>query len=86
MDLKGTLIEARQKIELEKNWFGGSKPSTDSGQKCMFLVLDSCCGGPEFDLALQALRDVCGGSVIYFNDHHTHAEVLAKFDEAIAKA
>lgn len=34
--------------------------------------------------AINALNRVMGDSVGKFNDTHTHAEVLAKFDEAIA--
>lgn len=36
--------------------------------------------------ALKFLEIVMGGLVSIYNDSHTHAEVLAKFDEAIAAA
>lgn len=43
--------------------------------------IDSVFATPYFD----ALSEVMGaGDVVQFNDTHTHAEVLAKFDEAIA--
>jgi hypothetical protein len=32
------------------------------------------------------LREIMGGRIIDFNDTHTHAEVLAAFDAAIAEA
>lgn len=37
----------------------------------------------EYMMAMQALYVVMGVPVRYYNDHHTHDEVLAKFDEAI---
>lgn len=32
------------------------------------------------------LNEVAGGSFVYYNDAHTHAEVLAMFDRAISIA
>ena len=41
---------------------------------------------PESDAALTLLGDLSGKkSVVHFNDTHTHAEVLALFDAAIAE-
>lgn len=36
--------------------------------------------------AFKALSEVMPGGVVRFNDKHSHAEVLAKWDEAIALA
>lgn len=40
----------------------------------------------EESLAMNALECAVGGSVMRFNDTHTHAEVLAAFDDAIELA
>lgn len=39
----------------------------------------------EWHKASVALNDAMGGWIGLFNDHHTHAEVLAAFDVAITE-
>jgi len=42
--------------------------------------------GPAEGHAISILESVTGHLIAAFNDSHTHAEVMAKFDEAIALA
>jgi len=36
--------------------------------------------------ATDVLNEACDGEIVTFNDSHTHAEVIAVFDRAIARA
>lgn len=96
--VKDVLIAARAKISDPARWTRGSSAKTkhgsltyskDSAAVCwcaagavVSAVEDS--NSPEADAALRSLRISMNGPIPLFNDTHTHAEVLAKFDEAIA--
>lgn len=55
---------------------------------CSFCALGACWRAREKDYTYEdeaALQAVMGDAVGEFNDTHTHAEVLAAFDAAIAE-
>lgn len=94
-----TLREARELISLPEHWTQGHSARDETGSFCSprssrarcwcaMGALERC---GQFrpgvlwsarDL-LRVLIDTC---VSAYNDHHTHAEVLALFDRAIAAA
>lgn len=98
MDTKENLIAARKLIEKPENWtkryYARNKEqeevpvlSRDAVCFCSIGALAKASGeglGVEGNDAYQALARRMGVSVSRFNDTHTHVEVLAKFDEAIA--
>lgn len=81
------LIAARALIEKPENWCKGEYQKGDAccalgaihrvknENPCVFS--DS---GPEYSALCIAMD---GASINYFNDIHTHAEVIAAFDKAI---
>lgn len=83
-----TLIGARKLIEDVKNWGRGSY--NRNGQLCAVGAIAAVEGVGGVTAhgesgATDALRLACGDQKIaYFNDTHTHKEVLAVFDKAIA--
>lgn len=89
---KDHLVEARKLIEDKNNWFGGDRPRVKSQpeQTCALLAFNSLggvCDEKCYGLATTLLTKQCEGqNIIGFNDTHTHAEVLAAFDRAIASA
>lgn len=98
MTVKEVLIAARAKIADPAHWtqfeyarrisgFGVSPESTYAECWCAIGALASVVGDTaraEKSAPYNALLDAMGEDVDNFNDTHTHAEVLAKFDEAIA--
>ncbi len=86
MTVAEVLITARKKIEKPENWWDGHATDKILSEDycCMFTALPSK-DLVESNLALVALSRIVG-SVITFNDTHTHAEVLDAFDKAIAMA
>lgn len=93
MDARQALINARKKIERPENWFRGNADGSceDAGphQHCSYLaLLDQIFEGTpddEFSKAEEALIAAMGGcEIVAFNATHSHAEVLAAWDKAIA--
>jgi hypothetical protein len=90
-----TLKAARKKIEDPAHWIqneicDGPKPwSAESSKWCAIGAITSVMGTYTESPAEEILRSVMGGvkptGIGDFNDTHTHAEVLAAFDAAIAK-
>lgn len=89
-----TLEAARKLIEKPKSWTRGEYARDCNGDPVDFTSSTAACwcssgalhvvGGDP--LARRLLYETVGGSLVYFNDNHTHAEVLAAFDAAIEKA
>lgn len=91
------LKAARKRIEDPEKWWNGAKDTNRAGINCaqtaIANVLDEDCDADE---AARAATANCAyarltdegtyQSVWRFNDTHTHAEVLALFDRAIAAA
>ncbi len=92
------LKDARKLIEKPENWTQGAAARAKDGGETYCEGVYAVCfcavgairrsepGGCWGLLrAADYLRDVCA-NIPEFNDNHTHAEVLAKFDEAIVLA
>lgn len=85
---KQILIAARQLIESPEQWIQGAL--YQPGDKCcsvgaVFSASKAVEDHDQCERAFAALEiGIPSGGFSYFNDTHTHAEVLAKFDEAIA--
>ena len=81
------LRRARALIEREENW---SPVGWGSSQMCGLHALRSVLADHYYSQVGDDLQDllhrVAGENFASYNDTHTHAEVLAKFDEAIAMA
>lgn len=93
------LRKARALIKDPKNWTQkacardkyGYEVDVDSREAYCFCTIGAIAkvsGRSTDGDARNALRDIIGGrrSIANFNDEHTHAEVLALFDRAIARA
>lgn len=81
------LIEGRALIDTPDKWTQGSYFEGD--KRCSDGALRKACWGATntfnvYYLAYIRLAHAMGSSVCGFNDTHTHAEVLAAFDQAIA--
>lgn len=90
MNTKDILIAARARIENKTNWFGGDEPLRDDSidQRCAIMAINDICPAEtdDYGRVRNALkRGMYASSVVEFNDSHTHAEVLAAFDRAIAQ-
>lgn len=95
------LKAAREKIADEKNWMQrefaqdgnarGIEPTSPEACKwCALGAIRAICETQSIWDAMDALRKGFPGgyrdySIAMFNDSHTHPEVLAVFDRAIAK-
>lgn len=91
MTVISDLRAARALIEDRANWAQGDNTG-DPGYLITRAVAPWCAGtalhgvGADHS-AYQALREAIGNnSIADWNDSHTHAEVLAGFDRAIAAA
>lgn len=96
MTVKDVLIAARAKIADPANWtqrvsareVNGHVVAHDDAMAVCWCALGALANviwrNDIYWAAESALSDAIGGSIHKFNDTHTHAEVLAKFDEAIA--
>lgn len=99
MSTKQLLMQARELIIDPSHWTQGAAARdargrgvfSDAPEACMFCVIGSiwrAAGsrtGKDVYLAEHALeRVVPDGYVASFNDSHSHAEVIAMFDRAIA--
>jgi hypothetical protein len=85
---RDVLVAARKLIEKPENWVQGVyRVSCEYGMAyCADGALNAVSpGNPEgaYTALKAAMKSPVG--VVYFNDHHTHAEVLAAFDKAIAE-
>lgn len=89
-----TLKAARKLIEKPENWTKHVLARDRKGKEVDFSSPDAVCwcssgsiqlANPNYIDASEALASVCKTTIPYFNDSHTHAEVLAAFDAAIAK-
>jgi hypothetical protein len=78
-----TLIAARELIEDEANWLNRqpTDDEQDNGRHCSITAIHAA--GYDWR-SCSALLCAMGMPVPEYNDTHTHAEVLAKFDAAIA--
>ena len=90
-----TLKAAREKITDPLRWTQGTwardvqgwpvERDGDAACWCAWGAVTSVKAGVGAELAAcDELHKSAGGSFIAFNDTHTHAEVLALFDKAIA--
>lgn len=98
MSAKQALIEARKLIEAPERWTQRRYARSASGNGIDYNSAEAVCwcsaGAlarvcPHDQVYLDAhllLATSMAGNVMAFNDHHTHAEVLAAFDAAISKA
>jgi hypothetical protein len=91
MNTHEVLVKASNLIADEKDWCGRGWGS--EGQRCAWHALFTADGtaehGPTSPLVRQAVTDIQVanpgmGLLGKFNDSHSHAEVLAAFDKAIA--
>lgn len=94
-----TLEAARKLILFKKRWITGVSARGKSGMSVSSLSRHAVCfcsagaiwraasgNNAAFWDAIEALNAVISPSSLpHFNDTHTHAEVLAAFDAAIAK-
>ena len=84
---KEILIAARKRIENPENWFGnGSYPQEGEIKECALVALTRISNRLGDAPSYKLLSKSMDGGIIHFNDSHTHAEVLAAFDRAIAEA
>lgn len=97
MTVKEVLIAARAKIADPANWTQGECARDSTGKEVHSSSDRAVCwcsigaiantialDGGVFNNVITELEFVIPGGISTFNDTHTHAEVLAKFDEAIA--
>jgi len=95
------LIEARKLIEKPEGWttdayardadnFDCDALSPRAKCFCMLGALARASNVADFRVVetehALPLKQAVSGNIIAFNDAHTHAEVLAAFDRAIARA
>jgi len=84
MEPKEILIRARKLIEDPEHW--GQGAFLQDGKYCatgaLIAVGDRAPGTPAYQALYNAIDYI--GQVCSWNDTHTHTEVLAAFDRAIA--
>lgn len=79
------LIKAREDVELEENWCQG-KWVRGNAQCATGAIINR--GRTTPNARALATQEFGGGTLfdaVDFNDAHTHAQVLARFDEAITR-
>ena len=91
MQVKEALIAARRLIEKEEDWCQEALRKFEHGrvQRCAAGAIDAVFEDMETnDAAYAALRQAMDNCnlISEFNDNHSHEEVLAAFDRAIAAA
>jgi hypothetical protein len=89
------LVKARALIEDPRDWCAEGWGPAD--RRCSLHAVYKVVTGrewqteaadmdqPDYVRAAYALSAVCGFSMGHFNDSHTHAEVMAVWDEAIRR-
>ena len=83
MNARDVLIEARGIIENPVNWCNGPpRAEKHCAITAIYVVCNDCKVRGEAADALE--RQTLGLSIPRYNDTHTHGEVLAAFDRAIA--
>lgn len=96
MSVHETLKAMRELLSDEKRWTQGANAKDAMGRRvhecgcyatkwCLAGAYTKIAGGMAFDDYRDFWRALCGdeGSAVDFNDTHTHAEVIAKLDDAI---
>lgn len=89
---KEILVAARAIIANEKNWTQGAYAKDKDGMSTGVICSNAVCFCSIGAIrkitmssdAMEVLRNHMEDSIIAFNDGHTHKEVLAAWDEAIA--
>ena len=88
--VRDVLIDAKAQIENPENWrqgeFGFSTNATCAFGAVVRGANRLNASKDVFHAVSASIDGAAHGSVIRFNDSHTHAEVLALFDRAIASA
>lgn len=95
-DVQAVLLAARTLIADPKDWTQGSYARSPSGRVCLprdEVACQWCAVGAlafvtvDHDGAYECMERAVGERAVSgFNDSSTHAEVIAKFDEAIVLA
>ncbi|MCQ8277956.1 hypothetical protein NFI95_05790 [Acetobacteraceae bacterium KSS8] len=95
-EIRETLIKARDLIAVPERWTQRSYARTAAGATIGPKELPAVCwcssgailrtenSWPRRFAAEEVLGAAMGDSIVFFNDTHTHAEVIAAFDRAIA--
>lgn len=96
MSVRDDLIAARAKIEDPAKWASSTRELADRSKECAVTALDEADSIEPLQFLSGILQKTPEGQarakegryypVSVFNDTHTHAEVLALFDEGIARA
>jgi hypothetical protein len=93
MDLVTALEGIREDIATPEQWWDGRGSFAQmAGKNCLMqacfraTALAPIGTLQDYERARESLRGVVGGELTTFNDTHTHAEVLAAVDAAIATA
>lgn len=90
------LIKAKEVITDPKNWTQGKFARNALGKTACPTDFDAVCfcslgalkrigKSSSFHLQLR-LNEAVGGSIVDYNDSHTHEQVMEVWDKAIAKA
>jgi len=96
-EIKQVLIKARNLISKPENWTQRAVARTPEGHRTSALSTNAVCYCAMGALIkiyplyqgsrhIGVLAKAMGADVAYYNDNHTHAEVLAMFDKAIELA
>lgn len=83
------LRKAKALIDSPKNWCQRAYKQWREDGSCAYCASGAIMeagGGGRNITAWTYLKRLCDGSPAGYNDSHTHAEVMQKFDEAIALA
>jgi hypothetical protein len=89
------LKAARARIDTPDKWFALGHPSQFQGgnRECALIALQRATHDlpastriATIDIVARVMGVERGGDIAQFNNSHSHAEVLAAFDEAIAHA
>jgi hypothetical protein len=88
------LTAARELISVPERWTQGDYAKDKDGRSCLeddegavcYCSVGAISKVRFSSVALEFLAREAGGYIPDFNDTHTHAEVIAAFDRAIAAA
>lgn len=86
MSLREMLEATKAEIDKPQKWCRGI--SKDHRRICAVNAIDRLALAPrDYNRVIAALHTATNGrSIAEFNDTHTHAEIMALFDQAIAQA